>query len=307
MAGIGELLKAGQGIAGMAGSAVGGVFSAIAAKKQINVAKNQLREGRAFNSSQQREYGRLYDDLLSKAQNQSTYKADTSAYQKVVSEAERQKREAATSINPADAMMREDARLSTANMIGAASRGARSATDLLSIAGSAYGNERASMRGINTQNAQDAFSRGQQSSNNLLNSLGDLANATARERGLEFESLFNKEQGILGLTRDKGLGGMDLAYRGQQEDFARRAALVDSQASLFNGVGDVFRSVGQGFTNYQLANKQMGMLRTSAASAPSADFGWLNQYQAQAPLNYGKDWGKKAGEIEKVPIGVKFN
>jgi hypothetical protein len=190
-------------------------------------------------------------------------------------------------------MMREDARLSTSNMIGAASRGARSATDLLSIAGNAYGNERASIRGINTQNAQDSFNRGQQSSNNLLNSLGDLANATARERGLEFESLFNKEQGILGLARDKGLGGMDLAYRGQQEDFARRAALVDSQASLFNGVGDVFRSVGQGYSNYQLANKQMEMLRTSTASAPSGNFGWLFD-----PNNKNLDWGKMGG----VPV-----
>ena len=47
---------------------------------------------------------------------------------------------------PADAMMREDARQSTANLIGAASRGARSGVDLMNIAGQAASQEAAKSR-----------------------------------------------------------------------------------------------------------------------------------------------------------------
>jgi hypothetical protein len=246
--------------AGMTGNLIGGVASAIAASKQIKEAKKQAIEGRFFNAAQEKAYGNLYSDLISKAEGMKTYKGDTSAYQKVVSEAERQKAEGY--INPADAMLREDARLGTANYIGAASRGARSAADLMSIAGNAQANENAAIRGINTQNAQDSFSQKQRSSDALLTSLNALANATARERGLEFESLWNKDQGLLSLNKEKGLGGLDMAYRNKQEDFQRRAVLINSQASAINGVGDVFRSIGEGYTNYHLANNQMDLLKS---------------------------------------------
>jgi len=309
--GVAALLKkvAGGQKIGLAGQVLGGVANTIGAAKQIKVAKNQIREGRNFNSQQQRQFGSLYDDLIAKAQGQETYKADTSAYSKVVSEAERQKREASTSINPADAMMREDARQSTSNFIGAASRGARSATDLLSIAGAAYGNEKGAIRDINRQNAQESFARREQSSNNLLNSLSELAGATARERGLEFQSNWTKGQGLIDLTRDKGLGGLEMAYQGQQEDFARRAALVDAQSSMWNGIGDVFRGVGQGYMNYQLANNQMDILRSRAsATGQNSDMSWIEQFnktQQQLQQNpLPNDWKNSRPVYRGVGVNI---
>lgn len=262
---IDKLLGAAAGsTVGIAGQVLGGIASSIGAAKQIKETKRQAADSRIFNSMQQSKFDSLYKDLLGQAQNQSTYKGDTSAYNKMVSEAEKQKIEAATAVNPADAMMREDTRQSTANLIGAASRGARSGVDLMNIAGHAASQEAANMRGINTQNAQSSFSRQQNAGQTLIGSLGQLASATARERGLEYESMLQKQQNILNLTREGGVGSMDMAYRNQQEQLARRSAIVDAQASAWSGVGDVFRSVGQGFMNYNLANSQMDMLKTSA-------------------------------------------
>lgn len=260
-----EKLVGGVGL-GVAGQVLKGIATTIGASKQIKEAKKQRDEGRRFNSAQQSQYKGLFDTLINQANAQQTYKGDTTAYRNVVNEAEKQKMEAATAINPADAMMREDARSSTSNFIGAATRGARSATDLLSIAGAASGQESANMRTINAQNAQNAYASRQNAGQNLISSLSNLAQATARERGLEYESLLQKQQNILGLTKEQGLGGMDLAYRGQQEDFARRAALADSVNSMWSGIGDVFGSVGQGITNYNLMNSQMNMLKTQADS-----------------------------------------
>ena len=249
---------------GIAGQVLGGIANGIGAAKQAKEAKKQVQEGRRFNSAQQNQYRGLYDTLLNQANAQQTYKGDTTAYKNVVSEAEKQKMEAATSVNPADAMMREDTRSSTANFIGSATRGARSATDLLSIAGAASGQESANMRAINTQNAQSSFANRQSAGQNLISSLSNLAQATAREKGLEYESMLQKQQNILGLTKEQGVGGLELAYRGQQEDFARRAALQDAYSSMWSGVGDVFRGVGQGITNYNLMNSQMQMLGEQA-------------------------------------------
>ena len=244
---------------GIAGQVLGGIASSIGAAKQIKETKRQATDSRMFNSMQQSKFDSLYKDLLGQAQNQSTYKGDTSAYSKMVSEAEKQKIEAATAV-----MMREDTRQSTANLIGAASRGARSGVDLMNIAGQAASQEAANMRGINTQNAQSSFSRQQNAGQTLIGSLGQLASATARERGLEYESMLQKQQSILNLTREGGVGSMDMAYRNQQEQLSRRSAIVDAQASAWSGVGDVFRSVGQGFMNYNLANSQMDMLKAQA-------------------------------------------
>lgn len=296
MAGIGDLIGklSGGASLGIAGQVLGGIANSIGTAKQIKEAKRQREEGSRFNSAQQSQYRGLYQDLLNQANSQQTYKGDTTAYKNVVGEAEKQKMEAATSVNPADAMMREDARSGTANFIGAATRGARSATDLLSIAGAASGQEASNMRAINTQNAQSAYANRQSAGQNLIGSLSNLAQATARERGLEYESMLQKQQNILGLTKEQGLGGMELAYRGQQEDFARRAALTDAQSSMWSGIGDVFRGVGQGITNYNLMNSQMEMLgnqaRSYGQSSPLFNFSQSN-ISTPNSLKLPNKWG----------------
>lgn len=258
MGGVTDLLgKA----AGPAGAIVGGIFNTIGAFGQYKQAKKNQAQSASFNNGQLAETRTLYDKLLSSAQGQEVYKGDTSLYKNATEEAKKQQMEASATVNPADSLAREDARLTTANYINAANRGAKSGTDLMSIAGLAANQESRAMRDINMQSAQFGANAKQNANSQYLSSLTTLAGATSRERGLEFQSGLDKSNMILGLTKEAGLTVLDKAYQNQQQAMAMAGAVADSRASILTGVGDVFRSIGGGISQVQSQNNMMDLYR----------------------------------------------
>ena len=254
MAGITDLLKSAN-VLGTAGNALGAVANTIGAFGQKKLAKQQLKEGNRLADQQRLDYQKTYGDLMSLAQGQETYKGDLSAYNKAEQEAKRQ--QLLSNINPADQIAREQVRQSTSNYIEQASRGARSGSDLMALAGIGAGQEAASMQNINLQSANQRFQNQNNANSNLLNMLSQTAAATAREKGLEFNSRQNKFNDILGLTKEQGLGSMDLNYQLNQEKFAREAAFQDSKSAIWSGFGDVFRAVGSGLNQQNMFDQQM--------------------------------------------------
>lgn len=245
--------------AGPAGAIAGGIFNAIGSFGQLKQAKKNQAQSASFNNGQLAETRSLYDNLLSSAKNQETYKGDTSLYKNATAEAQKQQLEASGTVNPVDSLAREDARLTTANYINAANRGAKSGTDLMSIAGQAANQESRAMRDINLQNAQVSVNAKQSANNNYLSSLTTLAGATAKERGLEFQSGLDKSNMVLNLTKEGGMTVLDRAYQNQQQAMAMSGAVADARASIYSGIGDVFRSVGGGITQAQNQNEMMSM------------------------------------------------
>lgn len=244
---------------GMAAGATGGILKLAGSIGQAREAKRQMKEGRALGNQQRSAFDRTYNDLLSLAGNQTVYKGDLSLYNKAEAEAKRQ--QALSTVNPADQLYREQARLGTANYIENASRGAQSGSDLMSIAGIGAAQESQNMANININSANQMMSQKDRANAMMINSLTQTAAASARERGLEFESLLGKQQNIMGLTREKGLGGIDMAYRNAQDDFARRAAYQNAKSSIFSSVGDILGSVGGNLGQMNMIDKQMSMFK----------------------------------------------
>jgi len=272
MAGIMSFLGgSGLGPAGIAANAIGGGLKLVGAIGQAREAKRQVEQGRTFGSQQRSGFDRTYNDLLSLANNQATYKGDTSLYTKAEQEAKKQ--QTLSSVNPADQIFRDQARLGTANYIENASRGAKSGSDLMSIAGIGNAQESQNMNQININSANQMMNAKDRANQMMIQSLTNTAAASARERGLEFESILGKQQNIQGLTREKGLGGLEMDYRNTQEDFARRAALQNAKSSIFNSVGDILGSVGGSLGQMNMMNKQMSMFKDINSFGSSTPIG----------------------------------
>jgi hypothetical protein len=258
--------------AGITGSMVGGVLDSVATMKRMKLAKKQQEEGKIVGANRLASYNKTYGDLMSMVEGSPTFKADLSGYDKMIAEAERQKVEA--NQMPQDALYREDVRQTTANTIQSARAGARSATDLMSIAGMAGNNEAKSMRAINADSRRLQEERGLRAGGNKLNVLGMKAGAMANAKAMEFDSQEMRRNSLLGLTKEQGLGMADMQYGNSQEQFARQAALTESMASLWSGLGDTARSIGSGIANQKMQQNQMNMWRsmypTPAQSVPAS-------------------------------------
>lgn len=256
--GIGEIAKAIGKQAGVAGNVLGGTFNLIGAYGQMKQAKKNQAASEAFNNAQLGELKNLYGGLMTDAKGQATYKGDTSLYEKSVLEANKQRQEAGSMVNPTDSLARENAMLNTSNLINAANKGAKSGTDLMSIAGAAANQQSREMRDINMQNASFSANNKLNANNTYLNSLSQLAGAAARERGLEFQSSNAKDNMLLGLQKEAGLSTMDMAYNNQQQSMAMAGAVQNAKSSMWSGVGDIFRSVGNGMQKSQDQTEQLG-------------------------------------------------
>lgn len=262
MGGLTDLLGkvAGQGV-GIAGSAVGGIFDLIGNVGRMKEAKKQMAVGRQAATQRASAYNTTYNDLLGMANNQETYKADYGAYERLIQEANKQKAEA--SGLPPDALYRADARQTTANTIQSAKRGARSATDLMSIAGMAGVNESGAMRKINAQSAELMYDAGQRANSSVLSSLSNYAGARERGNEMEFRSLADKNNLLLDLTSQKGLNMADINYQNSQEQLARSANLQEMRSNMWSGAGDIFRSIGSGMANMNMQNQQYNLLKSA--------------------------------------------
>jgi uncharacterized alpha-E superfamily protein len=125
------------------------------------------------------------------------------------------------------------------------------------------------MGNINLNSANQRMTAEQRANDNLLNSLSQTASATARERGLEFDSLSRKQDNQFGVARERGLGYMDLLDRNFQDSQASSAAIANAKASIWSGVGDTFRSIGGGIASDNMAREKMKYLQTSKNEIPS--------------------------------------
>ncbi len=269
-------------LVGPVANAVGSVGNVIGAFGQKKEAKRQLKEGNAFANQQRLDYNQTYADLLGMAQGQASYKGDVSQYTRAEDEARRQQQIAST-LSPADQLYREQASKTSANTFARGTKGARSGADIMSLAGLVNANENQQMQGINIDTANRGQSLQQQANQNVISTIAQTAAAKARERGLEFESLLNKQQNIQGLTREQGLGSMDLAYRQKQEQFARQGAVQDARSAIYSGFGDIFKSIGGGISQTNMQNQQMDILRgmypQQVAASPVQDL-WAPNFRA---------------------------
>ena len=259
-------------LAGIIGGAVGGVANIIGAVGKKNEAKKQLANQRVFEGQQRSAFDTGYGDLMSQAKGASTYQGDISRFQKVEQQADLAKRMASgMSRGAGEQIARDQAAQTSANVLAAATRGAGSGTDIMTAALLSQQGENQAQNAISARSAQEQMMAQNTAQQMQFNALGQTAAASARERGLEFQSLANKEANIMGVTQNRMEGQMNLNQSLFDQEQAKAAALQEARGAIWSGIGGLASGIGGGIMGMQNQKANMSMLEKIYGSGKSSN------------------------------------
>jgi hypothetical protein len=262
------------GIIGGAVQAGANIISAVGKKKE---AQRQLDAQRSYAGEQRSAFEAGYGDLLSQAKSAPTYQGDISRFQKVEQQADLAKRMASgMSRGAGEQIARDQAAQTSANVLAAATRGAGSGTDIMTAALLSQQGENQAQNAISARSAQEQMIAQNQAQQQQFAALGQTAAASARERGLEFQSLAAKQAGIMGVTQNKLEGQMNLNQNLFESEQAKAAALEEARGAIYSGIGKLASGIGGGIMGMQNQASQMSALKQlnmPGASAALRQFG----------------------------------
>ena len=262
MAGILDTLTKGLNPIGIGAGVVGGALNIIGGIGLKDEAERQMYAAEKFAKQQRETFDKGYADILASAKGLSTYKGDLSRYSKAEQAADLMRRTAGAGQMPGEARALEQTRQSTANMLSAAQRGAGSGADLLAAAALGQAQEGAQVSDIMARSQTLGYEEKQRAQQEYLQKLSETAAASARERGLEFESLSEKENTLLGLNQQKLQGGMKLDNQMFQMQQAAAGNVAKAKGALWSGAGDIFSGIGSGLMDMQSQADNMELLKS---------------------------------------------
>lgn len=232
-------------IAGAIASGVGSLLKLPGIIGQKNEAIRQLDKFGGYASDQRNRLKTGLATTRAEAEKLSTYQGDISRYEQAQAEAEMAKRMASSGQVAGEGILREQARQTTANTLAAAQKGAGSGTDLLTAALMGQNQEGAQMQNIDALIQNQRQSMIQNAQQQYLASLGATAAAAARERGLQFSSTSAKENALLDLTKSGFQAEMAQEAQLFNQEMAKRAAVADTRAAIWSGLGNVGMDIGK--------------------------------------------------------------
>lgn len=256
---------------GMAANAVGGAIGLIGAFGKKSEAERQLEAQRTYAQQQRSTFNAGYGDLLSQAKSAATYQGDISRFQKVEQQADLAKRMASgQSRGAGEQIARDQAAQTSANALAAATRGAGSGTDIMTAALLSQQGENQAQNAISARSAQEQMALQNIAQQQQFAALGQTAAAAARERGLEFSSLANKQSNIMGITQNKLEGEMNLNQSLFEGEQAKAAALQEAKSAIWSGIGGIASGIGSGMMSMGNQAMQLKNLKSLYPSITDA-------------------------------------
>lgn len=247
---------------GMAASAVGGAIGLVGAFGKKAEAERQFERQTEFAGQQRSTFNQGYGDLMTQAKSAATYQGDLSRYTKVEQQADMAKRMASgQSRGSGEQIARDQAAQTSANVLAAATRGAGSGTDIMTAALMAQQGENQAQNTISARSAQEQFMAKNMAEQQQFAALGQTAAASARERGLEFTSLANKQANIMGITQNKMEGEMNLNQNLFDQQQAAAAAVQEAKSAIWSGIGNIASGIGSGMMGMGQQASQMNALK----------------------------------------------
>lgn len=241
--------------------AVGGVANLIGAFGKKDEAKRQLDAQRTLSQQQRSTFTSGYGDLMSQAKGAATYQGDISKYTKIEQAADLAKRMASgQSRGSGEQIARDQAAQTSANVLAAATRGAGSGTDIMTAALLSQQGENAAQNAISTRSAEEQRVAKAAAMAQEFAAFGNTAAASARERGLEFSSLANKQANIMGVTQSQMEGELNLNQQLFDQEQAKAAALEEARGAIWSGIGNIASGVSSGMMGMANQKAQMAML-----------------------------------------------
>jgi len=240
---------------------VGSIMDIFAANEQRKAAIESGKRVDAFAAKQRASTTAGFDELISKAGALNTYQADTSLYKKAVQETEMQKRMAGSSRVAGIGIAQDKVKQSSADALAAGKLGATSGSDVLTLASLVQGTEASKMSDLEQSSMAYSQSLQDRANQSYLQAIGEQAAATARERGIEFQSKLDKQKTILGLEQSKfqGLSDLDMNLFGMQMSAFNNVAAANS--AMISGVGGIATSFGKGLLDIDNQNQNRAMMK----------------------------------------------
>jgi len=256
---------------GMAANAVGGAIGLIGAFGKKSEAERQLEAQRTYAQQQRSTFNAGYGDLLSQAKSAATYQGDISRFQKVEQQADLAKRMASgQSRGAGEQIARDQAAQTSANALAAATRGAGSGTDIMTAALLSQQGENQAQNAISARSAEQQMAMQNMAQQQQFAALGQTAAAAARERGLEFSSLANKQANIMGISQNKLEGEMNLNQSLFEGEQAKAAALQEAKSAIWSGIGGIASGIGSGMMSMGNQAMQLKNLKSLYPSITDA-------------------------------------
>jgi hypothetical protein len=241
--------------------AVSGVANLIGAFGKKDEAKRQLDAQRTLSQQQRSTFTSGYGDLMSQAKGAATYQGDISKYTKIEQAADLAKRMASgQSRGSGEQIARDQAAQTSANVLAAATRGAGSGTDIMTAALLSQQGENQAQNAISTRSAEEQRVAKAAAMAQEFAAFGNTAAASARERGLEFSSLANKQANIMGVTQSQMEGELNLNQQLFDQEQAKAAALEEARGAIWSGIGNIASGVSSGMMGMANQKAQMAML-----------------------------------------------
>lgn len=242
----------------------GTLFNAIGAIGRADAARNQFNQEQDYAFKQKNDFNAGFTDLINKANQKSVYQKDLSGYNKLTEAADLNARMASGASRTSwEQSQRNQAALTSANALKAATTGARSGTDIMTAALAAQQGENTAQENIGQRAAQQLYEQQMQANAQKLSAIGQRAAADVSENRAVQESLSSKENMLLNLGQQKVTQG--IALEGQLHAGVMQAQGILSRANgaLWDTAGTAATQFGLGFLQENIANNQMNSLRTS--------------------------------------------
>jgi hypothetical protein len=293
-------------IAGAVASGVGSLLKLPGVIGQKNQAIEQLRSFGGYAADQRNRLKTGLAQTRSEAENLSTYQGDISRFEQAQAEAAMGKRMASGGQVAGEGILREQARQTTANTLAAAQRGAGSSTDLLTAALMGQQQEGSQMQGIDALIQNQRQSMIQNAQQQYLASMGQTASALARERGLEFSSKSAKENALLDLTKTGFQAEMNQEAQLFQQEMARKAALADTRAAIWSGVGNIGMDIGKSLMAMGGIQEQTNAFKDQLELARVQRGGAPTTYSGAGTMNNSLEGFRRASDrMSKTGIGFE--
>jgi hypothetical protein len=293
-------------IAGAVASGVGSLLKLPGVIGQKNQAIEQLRSFGGYAADQRNRLKTGLAQTRSEAENLSTYQGDISRFEQAQAEAAMGKRMASGGQVAGEGILREQARQTTANTLAAAQRGAGSSTDLLTAALMGQQQEGSQMQGIDALIQNQRQSMIQNAQQQYLASMGRTAEALARERGLEFSSKSAKENALLDLTKTGFQAEMNQEAQLFQQEMARKAALADTRAAIWSGVGNIGMDIGKSLMAMGGIQEQTNAFKDQLELARVQRGGAPTTYSGAGTMNNSLEGFRRASDrMSKTGIGFE--
>ena len=251
--------------------ALGGAAKLVGAFGKKSEAERQLDAQRVYAQQQRSTFNAGYGDLLSQAKSAATYQGDISRFQKVEQQADLAKRMASgQSRGAGEQIARDQAAQTSANALAAATRGAGSGTDIMTAALLSQQGENQAQNAISARSAEQQMAMQNMAQQQQFAALGQTAAAAARERGLEFSSLANKQANIMGISQNKLEGEMNLNQSLFEGEQAKAAALQEAKSAIWSGIGGIASGIGSGMMSMGNQAMQLKNLKSLYPSITDA-------------------------------------